>query len=312
MFRENGHDFGTVIRGSKPEYRIELKNTFNEVVEIHQAWTSCRCVDVSFTNKVLQPGETSEIIIKFNTLNFNGQRSATVTVSFSKPRYAEVQLKIKGFIRSDLWLEPGAIDFGTGAAGSLPGQTVIIRRFGNRTWRIVDVRSAYTDIAVSLEEVWRGNDRVEYAMRARIKETAAPGIVRGELLVIAHDGQQELRFPVQFNGKVSSPLEVSPHVLDLETLQPGSSISKRIVLRGEEPFKVVDAQSACPQISVHCSADSKKVHVVEVTYVAAEQAGPQEMQIRFVTDLPGGQVVQLPVTVQIAGKESGAIHDLAK
>ncbi|HMP80660.1 MAG TPA: DUF1573 domain-containing protein, partial [Pirellulaceae bacterium] len=202
LFRENSHDFGTVVRGSKPEYRFEIRNPLNEDVEIHNAWTSCRCVDVSFTNKVIKPGETSEIIARFNTLNFNGQRSATVTVAFSKPRYAEVQLKIRGFIRSDLWLEPGEIDFGTGAAGSLPTQTVVIRRFGNRNWRIVDVRSAYAGVAVTLDETWRGNDRVEYAMRVRVRETAPAGGHSGEFFWIAPARQHGLTISRLILGEI--------------------------------------------------------------------------------------------------------------
>ena len=46
--------------------------------------------------------EKGAIVATFNTNSFHGQRGATLTVIIDKPFYAEVQLHVRGYIRSDV------------------------------------------------------------------------------------------------------------------------------------------------------------------------------------------------------------------
>ena len=98
MFKTLDHDFRTVGRGTKSEFHFELQNKFQEDVHIAAVRTSCGCTTPSISKKTLKTLESGAIIAKFNTDTFIGPKAATVTVVFDRPYYAEVQLKVKGFI----------------------------------------------------------------------------------------------------------------------------------------------------------------------------------------------------------------------
>ncbi len=113
MFKVREHDFGTVARGAKAEYRFVFDNIYMEDVHIAGVRTSCGCTTPSVENPSLKTYEKGAILAHFNTPTFQGARGATLTVTIDKPFYAEVQLHVKGFIRSDVVVEPGSVQVGS-------------------------------------------------------------------------------------------------------------------------------------------------------------------------------------------------------
>ena len=112
MFSATKHDFGPVARGSKAEFEFQVENVFKEDIHIAAVRSSCGCTSPSVTHDTLKTYEKGAIVAKLNTASFLGHRSATITVVIDKPYYAEVQLQVSGFIRSDVVFEPGLINFG--------------------------------------------------------------------------------------------------------------------------------------------------------------------------------------------------------
>ena len=79
------------------------------IVHISGVRASCGCTTPSISKDTLKTWETGAIIAKFNTDSFLGKKSATLTVTIDKPFYAEVQLNVAGYIRSDIVFNPGAV-----------------------------------------------------------------------------------------------------------------------------------------------------------------------------------------------------------
>ena len=128
MFKTVSHDFRTVGRGTKNEFHFVLRNKFQEDVHIASIRSSCGCTTPRVSKDLLKTHEEGAIIAKFNTDTFIGQKAATITVVFDQPYYAEVQLKVKGFIRTDITFDPSEVSFGelkpgetTDARSRLPG-----------------------------------------------------------------------------------------------------------------------------------------------------------------------------------------------
>lgn len=299
MLKEFEHDFGTVVRGSAPEHRFVIENIFKEEIRIESVNSSCGCTSVSLEKRALKSWEKTELIARFNTVGFSGQRQATVTVRFSAPYTGEVQLQIRGNIRTDLQIAPGDINFGTVNPATSPRQSVEVRKFGNANWRIVDVRSTFPHIGVSLSELQRDQDRVNYLLSAAIKPTAPPGQLQGELVVVATDGVQELKLPIQFSGKVVSTLQVSPPVLDLANVKPGETITRKVILKAERPFRVKDVTCENAGFSVQADGESRTTHFVEVSYKGPAAAGKQQAELHFLTDLTDQPTAVLPAIVNV-------------
>ncbi len=299
MFSEFRHDFGTVVKGEEAEHRFEFQNIYLEEIEIDRISSSCGCAQVSYTNKKLKTWEKAEIVVKFNTKAFSGQRQATISVNFANPFRGEVQLTITGLIRTDIQIQPGAIDFGSGAMANIKTQIVKITKYGNPNWSIRDVQSAYGNIAVELSKPRRFYDRTEYELKASLKPETPTGFCQGELFLVAMEGNREDQIPLPFSGKVSAPLEISPQVLDFEKVAPGQTVSRKVVLKSDQAFSLKDVICAASGFACDAKSSPKKVHFVELKYTADMTPGRHETVITFVTDIGGECRIELPTIVTI-------------
>ncbi|MCC6507867.1 MAG: DUF1573 domain-containing protein, partial [Pirellulaceae bacterium] len=182
MFTTTQHDFGVVPRGAKSEFEFKFKNSFKENIHIASARSSCACTAPKILKTDLKTYEEGAIIAELNTQAFVGQRSAVVTVVIDRPFYAEVQLLVKGNIRSDIVMEPGEVRFGDVDLAATKSAEVKVSYQGstNRDWQIADVRSTNQHLAVKLNAQKNGAGRTVYSMTVRLKESAPAGELNDE------------------------------------------------------------------------------------------------------------------------------------
>lgn len=299
MFKVTKHEFGTVARGSKQEHRFELKNIYKEDVHIAGVESSCGCTTPKITKETLKTFETSEVVAVFNTRSFLGSKAATLTVKIDKPYYAEVQLTVDGYIRSDVVFDPGLVEFGSLDAGEGGATKVSIAYAGRGDWEIEDVLSANRNFEVELEETYRGGGRVKYDMIVRLKPEAPVGYIHDQLVIVTDDSSiKKVSVPVE--GQVLSPMTVSPASLFLGVLKPGESVTKRIVVRGKKPFRILQVKCSDPSIKVETPGDaSKLLHFLPVVYIAGEEKGSVVDTIEIVTDLGSGICAECVTTATI-------------
>jgi hypothetical protein len=288
MFENNSHDFGIVARGSKQEYAFVLTNLYKEDIHISGVRSTCGCTSPRLTKDQVKTHEQTEVIVAFNTRSFLGSKGATITVIIDRPYYAEVQLTVSGYIRSDVVFQPGAVEFGSVDAGQGISKTISVSYAGREDWEIMDVRSANEHFEVELAETLRNGGRVNYDMLVRLKPDAPPGFIHDQLLIVTNDsGSGNVSLPVE--GQVVSAISVSPASLFLGVLKPGESVKKRLVVRGSKPFRIVSVRCDDNSFTFDTSdTESKPLHFVPVEFKANEETGQIERKIEIVTDLGQG------------------------
>lgn len=299
MFEVNSHDFGIVARGSKQEYSFVFTNIYKEDVHISSVRSSCGCTTPRVTKDRIKTHEQSEIAVAYNTRSFLGAKSATITVTIDEPYYAEVQLTVNGYIRSDVVFNPGAVEFGSVDSGQGASQKVNVSYAGREDWEITDVRSANEHFEVELQETLRNGGRVNYDMTVRLKADAPPGYIHDQLLIVTNDtGASNVSLPIE--GQVVSAITVSPAALFLGVMKPGESVKKRLVVRGSKPFRIVSVK--CDDASFTFEkpeAESKSLHFVPVEFKASDQTGAIERKIEIETDLGQGFSAQCTANATI-------------
>lgn len=296
LFEKRSHDFGTVARAAQISYVFEFTNNTKNTIEVSSVRTSCNCTTPSIVKRVVKPGEKGGIHCRFNTRSFLGARRATVTVTFSRPYFAEVQLEVKGYVRRDIVVHPPAIDFKNVREGVGATQKVAIEYAGNDDWKISDVQSTNKDVDVQLKETHRGNGLVGYELVAVLKKDAKPGYLNQFQLMLKTNDQRLNEFPVSITGKVEEAISVSPATIDLADMKPGETVNKRVIIKGAEPFKIVDFKASAPGIEVKLSDASKKLHIIPVTFKAMDQTGKINASLELMTDLGG-----VKKTIQFSG-----------
>ena len=309
MFNATAHDFGAVARGAKAQYRFQVQNVYEEDAHIATVRSSCHCTTPTITKQDLKTWETGEVVCEFNTKSFLGFKQATVTVVIDRPFYAEVQLKLSGFIRSDVVLQPGMVDLGTVDHGSLAEKKVAVTYTGREDWKVLDVKSANEHLEVEVHETGRGRGKVTYDLLVRLKDDAPVGYLQDQLFLVTNDPKAS-DLPVDVEGSVVSEITVSPASLFLGVVQPGQKVTKQLVVRGRKPFKItgVDCTDDCFQIKA--PDDAKKVHLVPVVYIAGEQPGKVTRKIHIATDQGENAEIEVTAYAQVVRNEkpSAAKH----
>lgn len=95
-FEATEHDFGTIEQGTNVEHTFTFTNTGNAPLVITNANSSCGCTVPTWTKEPIAPGETGEMLVKFNG---SGQNQVTKTVNITaNTESGKEQLKIKAFV----------------------------------------------------------------------------------------------------------------------------------------------------------------------------------------------------------------------
>ncbi|MDT7829751.1 DUF1573 domain-containing protein [Pricia sp. S334] len=96
QFEKVEHDFGTIEQGAAQETIFKFTNTGNAPLIITNASSSCGCTVPNPPKDPIAPGETGELLVKFNGSGQN-QVSKTITVNANTESGTEM-LRIKAFV----------------------------------------------------------------------------------------------------------------------------------------------------------------------------------------------------------------------
>jgi hypothetical protein len=100
-FNAEEYDFGFIEVGEVVDHTFKFVNTGKKPVNVSNAVASCGCTTPSFPFLPIEPGETGQIQVRFNSKDRLGSQIATVTV-YSDAENNIQELKIKGVIRSEI------------------------------------------------------------------------------------------------------------------------------------------------------------------------------------------------------------------
>ncbi|MDA8611979.1 DUF1573 domain-containing protein [Flavobacteriaceae bacterium] len=90
-------DYGTIANGSNGERVFSFTNSGSEALIIKNVQSSCGCTIPKKPEGPIAPGETSEIIVRYDTKR-TGPFRKTITVTTNVEQNTIVALKIKGTV----------------------------------------------------------------------------------------------------------------------------------------------------------------------------------------------------------------------
>lgn len=272
LFPVKQHEFGTVAVASDTKFRFPIENTTNQDIHIASVRASCGCTTPIVETEWIRAGERGAILAQFNTDTFRGKKGATLTVVIDKPAYAEVRLRVDGYIRRDIVFHPGSVDFGNVSQGSIAEKTVKIAYAGRSDWEILDVESNVPYLKTDLKQLSRGGERVDYELTVQLADQTPAGFLQQELVLVTNDRSMP-RVPLRVHGQVEAGLTVSPAAIAIGSVKPGESVEQRIVVRGQEPFTIESITCEGWDIQFEPPSTAKKTHLISLTLTPGSDAG---------------------------------------
>jgi hypothetical protein len=306
MFSETSHDFGVVAAGAKVEYKFTIENIYEEDAHIASVQSSCQCTSAKIDKQTLKTWEKAVLTVSINTdsRQFFGRKDATITVKFDLPFPALVQVHSHAYIRRDVVVQPGDVQFGSVSQGTAAKQIVSVSYAGRDDWKIekVDCANPYLDCQAT--ETLRGGGLVKYNLSVTLKSDAPIGYIHDQIILVTNDvNARSARVPVAVEGVISSLLSVRPSPLFMGTVESGQSQTVPLVIQSKIPFHITSVRCSDPRFQCKVpDGEAKLVQLLPVTFNTTDAAGKITGKIHIETDYPNAKPLDVDVNIQVLPK----------
>ena len=293
---ERAYDFGTVARGSQIRHAFPLVNRTDQEIRIMDWRTKCGCTNVRVGAKVIPPGTQTTIEATIDTTKFLGYKPSGLTLILERPAFVEVDLNLSCFIRGDIVMNPGQIDFGiVRRAEKMPPTSLTLTYAGGRSdWEISRMKTQSSRVKAELREVSRTADgQINYALTATLQPNVPNGYFKDEITLVTND-QSSPAIPISVVANIQSAVAVTPSIINFGGVKAGQEVSKTVLVRSSQPFSItrLSADEGALQ-SDEGDTTARAVHQVKLTLKAPAAVGPHHATVTIETDIKDEPPAQL-------------------
>ena len=286
---ERSFDAGSVARGSKVRHTFRVVNRLNQQVRIADWRTKCGCTEVRVGSKVLPPGTQTTIEAVIDTTKFVGYKPSGLTLVFDQPGYAEIDLNLSCYIRGDVILNPGVVDFGIvpRSSASKPTVTLTLNYSGGLSnWGVIRMQTQTARVSAKLHESSRSaGGQVQYVLTATLDPSGPSGFFKDEITMVTNDTTGQM-IPVAVSAAIQSAVTVSPSPLLIGQVKPGEVVTRTLLVRSSQPFKLKTVSTGNADLTARFDPEpSRPVHTVTLSWKVTAQPGPFHSQVEIATDL---------------------------
>lgn len=285
-------DFGSVPRGVVCLHQFSIHNPFGQLMKIASIRTSCVCASANVDKREIPPGGDAVLTVSVDTGKYVGQRAFTIFVFLEQPIVQELQFVVQANSREDITLSPNQLAFGRITRGQPAEASLVVTRYAVPDWRIVAVENDNAYLQPQLVELRRDTSQVQYRLTVQLRPDVPPGSWYAEIWLRASDGSRIL---VPLSVEVESALVVTPKEVNLGRVAGGVNVERRVIVRGQKPFRIIKVSSDDPQMEFGWQPDeSRTTHLVTIRFRTPSNPGEIRRVIRIQTDLPTDNIVEVP------------------
>jgi hypothetical protein len=304
VFPERTYDFGTVARGSKLRHAFKVVNSTSREIHIADWRTKCGCTEVRVGAREIPPGTQTVVEATIDTSKFQGYKASGLTLVIDRPTPVELDLNINCFIRPDVLMNPGQVDFGVVPRGSKPSLVLNLTYTGGQSdWAVTKSQHGNSHLSAQLRELSRSpGGQVQYQLTASLDASVPPGFFKDEISLVTNDPSSP-HIPITVSANVQAAVTISPAILNLGRVNPGQVVNKTILVRSNQsqPFKITEITSKSGDLTASPVPDqARPLHSVSISFKAPAQPGPYNGSLLIATDLKDEPPAKLTTFATIA------------
>jgi hypothetical protein len=277
------HDFGTIPAGTQLYHRFKMVNIYAVPLEISQR-VGCACVSVTPSTNVLQPKEEGYLDVTMDARRFRNRKKVNIYFSVGPEYISSATLYVSANSRSDVVLNPGEVSFGVVSSSQSPApQTIDVEYAGVLNWQVTEIVKHSAPVEATFKELYRRPNQVGYRVTVSLKPNAPPGSLKHELLLKTNDPASPL-VPILVEASVQAGLTAVPSALSMGNIKVGESVSKKVIVRGSKPFRILAVDGTGEGVSAEFGNNDAAVQVVLVK-CEPKKAGELKRQLRIRTSM---------------------------
>ncbi len=190
------YDFGEIVQGDQLEYTFRFRNAGDEILQISNVRSSCGCTAALLSARRIGPGEMGELQARFDSTNFRGAVTKTITMESNDPQTPELSFSLFGQIKAELLTQPERVRWGRVVAGSALETVITIINQGQSDVALQPARATSPEIKVTLSSLQLpAGGQVELLVSGSLPEGKSR--IGGYVIVpTSHSQVPQLRLPV--------------------------------------------------------------------------------------------------------------------
>ena len=293
------HDFGSVPRGSQLFHRFKITNIYAVPIEITNLHPSCGCGTPKATKTKLQPRESGYVEVTLDTKRFTAPKKVTISVTVGPEFVSTADLQLTFSPRTDVVFNPGQVNFGVVPRGKATDkQEIDIEYAGALEWKVTDIVASDAPVEFSFKEWYRRPGKataneVGYKISVALKADAPAGPFKQDIYLKTNDPACPL-LPVLVEATVQAPLTALPEKAELGTVPVGQSTTKRVIVKGLKPFKIVAIEGQEDGVTAETPEPVSETHFVTIKWQPTK-AGDLKRQLTVKTDLDKDTTIAIPL-----------------
>lgn len=298
LFDELSRDFGAVPRGTLLTHPFRVANNTQGTVSISNVRVSCGCTTARAIQNVLKPGEETAIFVQMDTRRFLNTKAVTVYVTFNQPRFEEARILVQANSREDVIFAPEGINFGKVKKGTAPTARMAVTFLGSSNMKITEVSSESNYVQPKIVDTGRDGVQSSIQIQAVLRQDTPPGKWFTDVwLKTNNPSMPKLRVPVTV--EVEAELSMVPNNVQLGQVKAGTETDRKVVLRGQLPFRIVSIKGTDGELRVKdSSGESKTMHILTVT-LHPRLPGELNRTLRVLTDMTTGGEIEINAQAQV-------------
>ena len=107
LVSEEEWDFGKVTRGEKPTHIFIVKNGGEGDLIIEGVKGSCPCIEVSISTTLIQPGESAELKVSYDTTDYVGKDEKHLHIYSNDPQVPDKRINL--YVETEVFQIPNIV-----------------------------------------------------------------------------------------------------------------------------------------------------------------------------------------------------------
>ncbi|MBN1590302.1 MAG: DUF1573 domain-containing protein [Pirellulales bacterium] len=297
------YDFGTMEAQSEKKHDFLLQNTGEAPLKIEDAGTTCKCAISKFETRVVNPGESTKVTLKWTAKGYFGPYEQIAKIRTNDPDRPELSLKVRGRVTTPLRAVPPEVVFSSVTAGQVARHIVKVFAYKSDDLELSDLRmqdpttAEYFEIIpkrLSAEAIAQEKDaRSGYELEVVVKPGLPLGRFQQTILVSTNvSDAPQIELPIK--GKVGSDISIVGRDWDSNRQRLELGVLKR-------------GEGADRTLSLVVRGRYRRLIDFEVTEVFPESLIKAELGDE--TSINEGVAIRVPLRIQIP-KDSGPANYL--
>jgi hypothetical protein len=321
------HEFGVMPQHDEGVREWTIKNTGAGELRVRVGNSTCSCTIANIaegTDKVLQPGEQTEIRLAWNTKDNNGKFRQSADILTNDPQQPKISFVIEGDVRPAVVTLPiggfgtEGIFFSNATNEESHTQSLAVYSYDRPELKVFSVRTSDPerfDVEVKpLDEEKRKSLDLRqggHEVAITLKPVPVLGGFQAELTIETdHPLRKQVKVPI--GGKIIGPINATPTSLRRTAMAREGAAWQVMLFVRNQPETVFEVETAPeglrievqPTEQVNKAADGTvKVRAYRMTVTIPPGSPPGQIRgdIVLKTDHPQAREVKLPVNFTVVG-----------